>query len=42
MNPLPPAPKGQFLVGNLREFSHDTLRFMLDIRSCGDIATVCA
>lgn len=35
--PLPPSPKGEFLLGNLRAFSRDTLSFLLESRQYGDI-----
>lgn len=31
------APRGEFLLGNLREFNRDTLQFMLTSRSLGDL-----
>jgi cytochrome P450 len=34
---LPPnGPRGHFLLGNLRDFTTDTLAFMLDVRQYGD------
>ena len=37
---FPPAPpKSHFLLGNVTEFSRDTLSFLLDIRQYGDIAS---
>jgi cytochrome P450 len=32
-----PGPRGQFLLGNLREFNRDTLKFLLEQRQYGDI-----
>jgi cytochrome P450 len=34
----PPGPKPRFPLGNIPEFSRDTLKFMLDIRQYGDLA----
>jgi len=32
MTLTPRSPKGQFLLGNLRQFTRDTLAFLLDLR----------
>lgn len=34
---VPPGPKNNFLVGNVREFNADTLKYLLDLRQHGDI-----
>jgi cytochrome P450 len=39
MQRVPPAPKGHFLLGNIPEFSQDSLKFMLDLRAYGDLAS---
>ncbi|MDZ4766463.1 MAG: cytochrome P450 [Chloroflexota bacterium] len=39
MNRVPPAPKGHPLLGNIPDFTRDTLKFQLDIRQYGDIAS---
>jgi cytochrome P450 len=39
-NALPPGPKGSFLLGSLRDFSHRRLDFFLDVaRTHGDLAS---
>lgn len=36
---IPPGPKPRFPLGNIPEFSRDTLQFLLDIRQYGDLAS---
>jgi hypothetical protein len=35
--PLPPGPKGHFILGVMREFNNDTLGFMSRCRDFGDV-----
>ena len=35
--PLPPGPKGHFILGVMREFNHDTLSFIERCRDYGDV-----
>lgn len=36
---FPPSPKGHPIFGNIREFTSNTLQFLLDIRAYGDLAS---
>jgi cytochrome P450 len=36
---IPPGPKPRFPLGNIPEFSRDTLQFLLDIRQYGDLSS---